>query len=808
MQSVVQDFRYAVRGLLGTPAFTITAVVSLALAIGASTVIFSAVDAVLLRPLSYLEPDRLTWIWENNQSASIKQEPPSYPDFSDWQDQSKSFEGFGAFAAFAPILTNAGEPERISGYLVSPGLFTLLRAQPLVGRSFDSDDDRSGKTSVAIVGESLWRRRFGARPGIIGESITLNETLYQIVGVMPASFEFPNPGSNDTAEIWAPLPATLKAQNRRTDFLSVIGRLNASTSLAAARSEMDTIANRLEGQYPGTNKGWGVSIVPLYERFTGDTKPAMLVLSFAVGFLFLIACANIANLLLVRGVARRRDSALRKALGASRWRIVRQYFAESLTLALAGGIAGGGLAFIGVYGLRAFAPKDIPRLGNSGIDIRTLGFCIAASVATALISGLGPAVQASGTDLNEELKEGGRSSTAGSAARRARELLLTVEVAMALSLLIAAVLLIRSFMNLQSVEPGFQPRGILTVQIILPKQKYKTPDQVALFTKTVLSNLRSMPGSEDAAVASTIPLSGNSSVRDFVIKGRPPLPAGELNDAEYQVVSPTFFHTFNIPLLQGRLFTDDDGAHSEPAAIISDRFATKYFPGEDPIGRQLMLGDSEPGAWITIVGVVGNIRQSELGLEPYPQLYANFEQDPQWGSALAIKSHTNPASIIEQVRGQIASVDPDQPLFHVKTMPQVMAESLSRQRFSTQLMTLLTAIALGLTIVGIYGVVSYIAAQRVTEIGIRMALGAENARIILMMLWQGLRLALMGIAVGVAGAFALTRLMIGLLYGIGASDPATFIAVSLIVAGTAMAASYIPARRAARIEPVAALRHE
>ena len=808
MQSLVRDIVYAVRGFLAAPAFSLTAIIALGLAIGANTVVFSALDAVLLQPLSYESPDQLAWIWANNRAAGIKDEPLSYPDFDDWRSESKLFEDMVAFAPWAPILKNAGEPERIPGAMVSPNLFKLLGTQASLGRTFSQNEDQAGQTNVAVLGSGLWRRRFGARSDIIGKTITLNESVYQVVGVMPASFQFPDPEIADAPELWAPLPSSFKAMNRRADFLSVVARLNPSASLAEARSELETIAGRLEESYPGTNKGWGVTVVPLYQRFTGDVRQTMVLLAVTVAFLLLIACANLANLLLIRAIARRRDTAMRKALGASRARLVQQFLVESSILALAGGIAGSVLAFVGIRALIAFGPKTIPRLANAGINLRALGFGLAASLLTGLVLGLLPLLQTSHTDLNEELKEGGRSSTAGFAGRRLRGLLLILEVALALTLLTGSMLLIRSFLKLQRVNPGFTPQGLLTLQLILPKQKYSRELEVRSFTERAIENVRSLPDVEDAAAVTTVPLSGNLAVRDFVVEGHPSPPAGQLNDAEFQVISTSFFHTMKIPLLSGRTFTDQDNEDSAPVVVISDAAAKRYWPGEDPIGRRLSVGDGDNSPWLTVVGVVGNIRESELGVPPYPQMYMSFRQNPQWSTALIIKSRSEPERMINEVRTQIASVDPDQPLYHVQTMAQVMTDSLSRQRFNTQLMTLLTAVAFALTIVGIYGVVSYIAAQRGNEIGIRMALGAQKSKILGMMVWQGLRLALIGIVLGVPAALVLTRLMTGLLYGVSPSDPGTFITISLLVGGVAMVASYVPALKAAKTDPATALRHD
>ena len=806
MRFLSQDLRYAIKALLAKPGFSLTAILALALGIGANTAIFSVVDAVLLRALPYDDPDQLVWIWENDLASNIMEEPASYADFTDWKNQSQSFQDLAAFGGWFPILTNSGPAERIPGGLVSPGLFQLLGAKPIQGRTFLQDEDGPGKNRVVILSYSLWRRRFASDTNIIGKTIILNQSPYEVIGIMPASFQYPSPGDSKSAELWGPLPSTLSALPRRADFLSVVGRLKPSSSIEQASSEMATIASRLENQYAETNAGWSITIIPLYRRFTGDVRPAMLVLSVAVGLLLLIACANLANLLLVRATARRREMAIRKALGATRRRLIQQFLTESCVLALIGGAVGLLLAPFAVRGLILLSPSGIARLDKAGIDMRVLAFSAALSLITGIVFGVAPAVHASGTDFNEELKEGGRTSAGGVTGRRILSVLLVSEVALVLSLLIGSALMIKSFVRLQQVNPGFDPERLLTLEIALPRQKYKEPYQATAFFGDVIQKVGDLPEVEAVAAVSVVPLSGTLAILDFTIKGRPPLPPGQVNDAESQVISPSYFDTMSIRLLKGRLFTDHDNRESTPVIIINDALAKRYFPDDDPLGKLLALeGTDQP---LTIVGIVENVHQNGINREPYPQMYTSYAQNPQWATALIVKARSDPRKIVEPIREQILSVDADQPLYNVRTMADVMSGSISRQRFNAQLISILTAFAFLLTILGIYGVVSYIVTQRFNEIGIRIALGARKSQILMMMVWGGLKLALIGILFGLGGAVALARLMSSLLYGTSPTDPTTFIGIPLLLAGVIVLASCIPARKAIAIDPVAALRYE
>ena len=808
MHLIGQDIRYAIKGLLAKPGFTVTAILALTLGIGANTAIFSVVHAVLLRALPYDNPDQLVWIWGNNAASNIREEPVSYPDFADYKNQSESFQDLAAFSLWFPILTNSGEPERIPGALVSPGLFQMLGAKPEQGRSFLPDEDIPGKNRVVILSHALWRRRFGLDRDIIGRTIILNQNPYQVIGIMPSSFQFPNPSNPNLAELWVPLPSSLISSDRRSDFLSVMGRLKPMTSIAQASSELGIIASGLENQYPETNEGWGIAIIPLHERFTGDVRTAMLVLVISVALLLLIACTNLANLLLVRATARSREIAIRKALGATQSRLMQQFLTESCLLALLGGAAGILAAPLGIRSLGLISPSAIPRIDTARIDIQGLAFALVLSAVTGLIFGVFPAVHASRMEFNEVLKEGGRSSSAGVSGGRMRAVLLVSEVALVLSLLIGSALMIKSFRRLQSVNLGFDPERLLTLELGLPRQKYKEPYQITTFIGEVIRKVGALPGVEAAASSIAIPLSGNLQVLDFGIADHPPLPPGQVNEAESQAVSPSYFQTIGVPLLRGRLFTDLDSKDSTPAMIISEAMARRYFPGEDPIGKRVTLEDPKAGHWFTIVGIVGNVRQSAVNLEPYPQMYTMYAQTPQLTTALIVKANSDPRRLVESIREEVASVDPEQPLYNIRTMADVVASSLSRQRFSTELVGILTAAAFLLTIVGIYGVVSYIVSQRFNEIGIRIAMGARKSQILKIVLWQGLKLGLIGIAFGLGAALVLTHLMSSLLYGTSPTDPSTFVGIPLLLAAVIVLASSIPALKAVSIDPVAALRYE
>ncbi|HXG65436.1 MAG TPA: ABC transporter permease [Blastocatellia bacterium] len=808
MDHFLQDVRYAIRILFRRPGFTVVAIIALALGIGANSAIFSVVNAVLLRPLRYKNPGQLVWIRETNFAAGIESEPASPPNYTDWRSQNESFTDMAAFANTAAILTDAGEPERIPGSAVTSNFFDVLGVNALLGRTFMPHEDQAGNQRVAVLSYGLWARRFGADPNIIGATVMFNGNPYTIIGVMPQDFQHPVPGARNPAQLWLPLVFDMSQEHRRGDYLGVIARRKPEVSLEQARAEMQAIAARLEQQYPATNTGWSVSVTPLHEHFVGDVRPALLVLLGAVCFLLLIACANVANLLLARAAARQKEIAIRAALGAGRWRVVRQLLTESVILALMGGAGGLVLAMWGIEALQALSPETIPRLNELSLDGRVVGFTLAVSLLTGIVFGLAPALQVSSPRLNETLKEGGRGSAEGARGNRIRSLLAATEIALALVLLVGAGLMIRSFLRLQDVNPGFRTERVLTTQLLLPRSKYKEGPQVAAFSTQLLERVGSLPGVEAAGLIDILALSGGGNFLGFSVEGRPLPPAGQNPDAETFVIGGDYFRTMGIPLMKGRLFTRQDNLDAPGAVIISETMARRFWPDEDPMGKRITTGNPQTGPWFTVVGIVGDVRHQELSAEPYPQMYFPYTQRPRNSFTLVARTSSDPLAMVAAIRSQVQEMDPNQPLYNVRTMEQVLADSIGRPRFNTLLIAIFAVVALILATVGIYGVISYSVTQRTHEIGIRMALGARATDILAMVFKQGLKLALAGVAVGLAGAFALTQLMSSLLFGVTAADPITYVAISLLLTGVALAASYLPARRATKVDPMVALRYE
>ena len=808
----MNEIRFALRQLRKSPAFTIIAILTLALGIGANTAIFSVVNAVLLRPLPYKAPDQLVMIWEASQKDEIDKEPLSFPNFNDYRAQAQSFEGIGAFTNSAPILSAGdGEPERLTGAAVIGDFFSVLGVEPVLGRKFLPEENEDGKNRVVILSHAFWQRRFGADPNLVGQQITLNGNQYTVVGVMPPAFQDPVAAAKRPVELWVPLALTEGMRNsRRGDFLQVIARLKPNVSADQARAELQGIAKRLEQQYPDTNTGWTSFPVPLHQELTGNIRPALLVLLGAVAFLLLIACANVANLLLARASARQREIAVRSALGASRARIIRQLLTENVLLSLAGGAAGLLLAFWGTQALLAISPGNIPRLQSIGIDPQVLLFTIGISLATGVLFGLAPAVIVSKLNLNDTLKEGGRSSAEGAGGRRVRNGLAIAEIALSLILLVGAGLLIRSFLRLQEVKPGFNPDNVLTAQLALPVAKYAENQQVVNFYDQLLERLSPQPGVKAASVTTALPMGGGGDFLAFFVEGRRVARTDRVPDAESRVVGPDYFRTMEIALRRGRLLTEQETQDAPRAAVINETLAKKYFAGEDPIGKRITFGDpqSPEATWWTIVGIVGDVRQSSLATEPYSQVFRVYKQAPQRGMTVVVRTAGEPTSMVNTLRQQVWALDRQQPLHNVRTLEQVLADSIARPRFNTLLITILAGVALVLAAVGIYGVISYSVTQRTHEIGVRMALGASSGNVLRLVVGQGMFLAGVGLAVGVVGAFAVTRIMGSLLYDVTATDPLTYIVLVALLGFIALIASYIPARRAMRVDPVIALRNE
>ena len=797
--------------MVKSPAFTAVAIVTLALGIGANSAIFSVVNGVLFRPLGYEKPEQLVWIWSTNPKDGIKEEVASFPDFSDWRQQARSFAGMAGFSTFSPILGGAeDEPERIEAGRSVGELFSVLGVQPMLGRKFLEEENKEGKSKVVILSYGLWQRRFGGDSRIIGQQVLINSEPYAVVGVLPPDFEDPMRAEAGHVQLWMPLEITAqKPEARRQDFLGVIARLKPGSSLQQASAEMTAIARRLEAEYPKWSTGWSTIVQPLHETLTGDMRRPLLVLLGAVTFLLLIACANVANLLLARASARQREIAIRVALGASRGRIVRQLLTENVLLSLTGGALGLVLAFWGLHALVAFGPADLPRLDSIRIDYHVLCFTLLLSLGTGLVFGLAPALAVSNLHLNDSLKEGGRGSAEGSGGRRVRGALAISEIALSLVLLIGAGLLARSFLRLQHVDAGFKPDHVLSVQLSLPREKYKEDQQLSAFYDQLLSRVVQQPGVESAAVTNSLPIGGANRLPllYFRIYGRVQVPTSRLPDAEARIVSPDYFRALRIPLRRGRLFDSHDAKGAPEVAVINETLARRFFPNEDPIGKRITL-HTVVEEWSTIIGVVGDVKGSALTAEPYPQIYASYLQSPSRSMTLVVRTAGDPLAISGSVREQVHSLDREQPLYNLFSFEQVLSSSISKPRFNMFLITILACLALLLAAIGIYGVIAYSVAQRTHEIGVRIALGATHGDVIRLVVRQGLLLAAAGLGIGLLAAIAVTRAMTALLYGISATDPATFLGVALVLGGIAFIASYIPARRAARVDPLIALRYE
>jgi putative ABC transport system permease protein len=802
-----QDLQYGFRMLVKNPGFTIVAVLALALGIGANSAIFSVVNTVLLRPLPYKNPDQLMMVWEEAAHFGFPRNTPSPANFLDWRAQNTVFQAMAAMAPSSFNLTGNGEPERFDGRRVSADLFPLLGVEPQLGRVFLPEEDRPGRGRAVIVSYGLWQRRFAADPGIIGKPLTLNGESYTVVGVMPRGFQLPS----FKDQLWVPLAFDSKeAASRGNHYLEVIARLKPGSGIKQARAEMDAIALRLQQQYPEDNTRIGVTLVPLHEQIVGDVKPALLLLLGAVGFVLLIACANVANLLLARAAVRQKEIALRLALGAGRSRLTRQFLAESLLLAALGGGFGLLLALLGLDLLKVFIPDTISQAQAISIDARVLIFTVLVSLVTGVIFGLAPATQVSNLNLNVTLKEGGRDSSAGSRGNRMRNVLVVVEVAVSFVLLIGAGLLINSFIHLRNLDPGFRADHLLAMKVQLPELKYPDQAQRSAFYTELTRRVQTLPGVRSTAVASNLPLTYDGDSILISIEGRADPPPDQRRDVVTRVVGPHYFETMGIPLVQGREFTEKDKEASVWGAVISEMTARYFWPGENPIGKRLKPGTSSSTShWREVIGVVRDVRQNDLVADPKLQMYLTYEQADWFApNALVVRTSVDPLSLGPAVRRTVWEIDKDQSVSDIRSMAGIVSEALARQRFSMLLLGVFAALALVLAAVGIYGVMSYSVAQRTREIGIRMALGAQKSDVLKMTIRQGLQLVVVGVVIGLAAAFVLTRVMSSLLFRVSATDPTTFVAIPLLLMSVALLASYIPALRSMKIDPVVALRYQ
>jgi putative ABC transport system permease protein len=788
------DVRYAARSFLKSPGFTLVALIAIALGIGANTAIFSVVNAVLLRALPYRDAGRLVAVWEDNRPRHRPHNVDSPANFVEWQQQAQSFDGMAAFYDARLSLTGAGDPVEIPAQVATANLFSVLGAEAELGRTFTPEEGEPGHDAVVVISHGFWLRRFGGARDVVGKTVALNGHNVTIIGVMPADFKWfikENSLGGKPADLWTPT----KIVARSGRFLSAVARLKPNVTFAQAQAEMTTIASRLEQQRPEFDTGWGVTLVPVREQLAGEIKTPLLILLGAVAFVLLIACANVANLMLARAASRSKEIAIRAALGAGRWRVVRQLLTESLMLALAGGVVGLLLAEWGVAALVALSPPNLFGASEVGVSLPVLGFTFGVSLLTGVVFGLLPALEASRFDPNEALKESGRGNTGGARSRRARSAFVVAQVALALVLLVGAGLMIKSFARLQSVDPGFDAKNLLTLNVLLPASKYKEePKRVAFFRQAV-ERIKALPGVRSVAVVSELPFAALGSATDFNIEGRPEPPRGEEFVTDVRAADENYFRTMNIPILNGRAFTPQEGSEDRHVAIINETLARKYFAGENPIGKR-------------IVGVVGDARYDKLETEPRAMVYWTHPQLAGTRMMLVVRADNDPLNLAPSVEREIQAIDKDQPVADVRTMESWLGESVARARFGTLLLAVFACLALLLAAVGIYGVMAYTVAQRQHEIGIRMALGAQTRDVLRMIVRQGMMMTLIGVALGLAGGLALTRVISGLLFGVSATDPLTFAGVATLLIAVSLVACLVPARRATRVDPMIALRYE
>ncbi len=813
MESLWKDLLIAIRGLRKRPGFTLVIVLTLGLGIGANTAIFTVAHAVLLAPLPYHEPDRLVVLWARNDKKNLTQQPVSYPNLKDWKERNQVFEQMSGIRGESFSLTDRNEPERVSGLRVSVNILTLLGAEPALGRDFLPEEEQPGRESVVLVSHAFWSRRYAGDSRLVGQTMTLDGKGYTVVGILPPGLKHPGlvltGAPTSGADVWIPLIPATSEQNRSFANMRVLARLRPKVTLAQARAGMNVLATQLEQQYPDMNSNLGVGVVPLHEHLTGRVRRALWVLLGAVGCVLLIACANVANLLLARAAGRQAEMAVRSALGANRLRLVRQSLVECIALSVTGGAFGSLLAAFGAPLLIGLGGAGIPRADEIGVSLPVLGFTLLVSFSTGIAFGLAPALHSSRVNLAEALKEGKKGAAGGARQRHLLRGLVVIEIALALILLVGAGLMIRSFRSVTAVDPGFDPRNLLTIGVPLQQASYKDQQSQLGFYERALPALNAAPGVHSAAGVFRIPITGFATVI-FTVQGQP-VPVGQEPNADYRTISHDYFRTMKMAVTRGRDFSERDHAEAPDAVIINEELARRFFPNEDPLGKRLQVA-LEKTRWREIVGVVGNAKLSGLEASTDPAIYIPFKQN-SWPNALrtsfiVVRTDGDPNNHRAAIREALRSIDPALPITQLRTMDEIIADSLAQRRFNTALLLIFAIVAALLAAIGVYGVMSYLVTQRTHELGVRMALGARRGDILWLVAGDGAKLAAIGVAIGVTSALAMTQLMSGLLFGVSATDPSTFVLIASLFAVVSILASYLPARRAAGTDPLIALRRD
>lgn len=808
--NTLHDIRYAFRMLLKRPGFTLVVVLTLALGIGANTTIFSAIDAVLLSPLPYKDPDRLVVVWETNRQLGPEmwdRNEVAIGNFLDWRSRNQVFDQLESLFYTDMNLTGVGDPQRIKSCVVTTNFFQVLGVQPMLGRSFLPEEEKPGSPFTVIISHELWQRLSGSDRSFINKSLTLNGHQVEVIGVMPPAFELQFPTSMHV-DMWVPMVIGEGDLDRSTNFLYALARLKQDVSREQAQTEMSLIASQLQQQYPETNAERGVRVVPLHKQLVGNVESYLYMLFAAVGFVLLIACANVAGLLLARVTARHREVAIRMAVGASRWRLMRQLLTESVILSALSGLLGLLFAYGGIKLLVTLTPSEVPRLHEIGLHVPVFLWTLAISIVTGLLFGLAPAIQASKPDLNKALKESSARNPGSFQGSGLRNLLVVSEVAVALLLLVGAGLMTKSFFRLQQVDPGFDATNVLSMNIALPTQKYRR-QQVNIFYDQLIERVGNLPGVKSVAGIDPLPLSNSNVSNPVLVEGAPVVALADRPSVGVRVVTPGYFQTMSIPILKGRSFTEHDRDNTPNVIIVNEALASRFWPNGDAIGKRLGF-EEDPGkqVWREIVGVVGNVRHKALEIEVMPETYFPYQQYPSNFMSLVVHTASDPVSMVPAIRNQVLSVDKDQPVSDIMTMEQRLAKSVASSRFVMLLLGAFSVLALGLAAVGIYGVMAYLVTQRTQEIGVRMALGAQKRDVLKLVVAKGMALAIIGTAIGLVASLVLTRLMRSLLFGVTPTDWFTFVIASMLLLTVALLACYIPARRATKLDPLIALRYE